>query len=288
MGDQGARVVRARPRRAVRAPAPRGSPPTAQSYFDASPEYPPTMPLLQVWSCLVLGRWDDTLMNGPWWLRRRRPDARRVRRPALARRGRARRRSPARSSSRRCRSPTSTSRSPATRTCRWPRTTRWPRSSLLRWVARAAARSTPRCAVLFAVACTQIKNPGLVLGRDARSRLHRRPLAAATACASRSPASRSALVAARRARALQAAPLQLRDHLDYAPAWADLAESYFLLGNWHILWYGAIAIAILAWRSLLAPALAAAHHHRDRAASSSCSSCSASPRRATTSPTRRR
>ena len=36
-------------------------------YFDASPEYPPTMPLLQVWSCLLLGRWDDTLMNWPWW-----------------------------------------------------------------------------------------------------------------------------------------------------------------------------------------------------------------------------
>ena len=37
------------------------------AYFDAAPEYPPTMPLLQVWNCLWLGRWDDTLMNWPWW-----------------------------------------------------------------------------------------------------------------------------------------------------------------------------------------------------------------------------
>ena len=45
-------------------------------------------------------------------------------------------------------------------------------------------------------------------------------------------------------------------NLAYTPAWGDLAESYFLLGNWHILWYGAIALAILAWRSLLTPPLA--------------------------------
>ena len=36
-------------------------------WFDASPEYPPTVPLLQVWTCIALGRWDDALMNWPWW-----------------------------------------------------------------------------------------------------------------------------------------------------------------------------------------------------------------------------
>src|SRR4029453_4725432 len=35
-------------------------------WFDASPEYPPTVPLLQVWTCIALGRWDDVLMNWPW------------------------------------------------------------------------------------------------------------------------------------------------------------------------------------------------------------------------------
>jgi hypothetical protein len=37
------------------------------AYFDAAPHYPATVPLWQVWSCLLLGRWDDSLMNVPWW-----------------------------------------------------------------------------------------------------------------------------------------------------------------------------------------------------------------------------
>lgn len=37
-------------------------------YFDAAPHYPAMVPLWQVWSSVVLGRYDDTLMNLPWWL----------------------------------------------------------------------------------------------------------------------------------------------------------------------------------------------------------------------------
>jgi hypothetical protein len=44
--------------------------------------------------------------------------------------------------------------------------------------------------------------------------------------------------------------------LNYDPAWGDLGESYFLLGNWHLLWYGVIVVALLAWRQLLSRALA--------------------------------
>ena len=36
------------------------------AYFDASPDNPSTVPLLQVWSCVALGRWDDSAMNWPW------------------------------------------------------------------------------------------------------------------------------------------------------------------------------------------------------------------------------
>ncbi|HKE40972.1 MAG TPA: hypothetical protein VKG21_14115 [Casimicrobiaceae bacterium] len=36
------------------------------AYFDASPNYPATVPLLQVWTCVALGRWDDSAMNWPW------------------------------------------------------------------------------------------------------------------------------------------------------------------------------------------------------------------------------
>jgi len=38
------------------------------TYFDAAPNYPATVPLLQVWSCIALGRWDDSAMNWPWLL----------------------------------------------------------------------------------------------------------------------------------------------------------------------------------------------------------------------------
>ena len=46
----------------------RGSPPTARLWLDASPDYPATVPLWQVWSSVTLGRFDDALMNVPWWL----------------------------------------------------------------------------------------------------------------------------------------------------------------------------------------------------------------------------
>lgn len=35
-------------------------------YTDRHPEYPATIPLLQVWMSLVLGAWDESLMNLPW------------------------------------------------------------------------------------------------------------------------------------------------------------------------------------------------------------------------------
>ncbi len=38
------------------------------SYFDAAPHYPATVPLFQVWAALLIGRWDDALVNLPWWL----------------------------------------------------------------------------------------------------------------------------------------------------------------------------------------------------------------------------
>jgi hypothetical protein len=40
-------------------------PPVA--FTDPAPGYPATVPLLQVWSALALGRWDDALMNLPWF-----------------------------------------------------------------------------------------------------------------------------------------------------------------------------------------------------------------------------
>lgn len=39
----------------------------AKVFTDPNPGYPGTVPLLQVWSALAIGRWDDALMNVPWF-----------------------------------------------------------------------------------------------------------------------------------------------------------------------------------------------------------------------------
>lgn len=41
---------------------------TTPGYFDVAPHYPALVPLWQVWSSVALGRYDDALMNLPWWL----------------------------------------------------------------------------------------------------------------------------------------------------------------------------------------------------------------------------
>ena len=38
------------------------------AYIDSAPGLPATVPLLQVWMATLLGRWDDSLVNLPWWL----------------------------------------------------------------------------------------------------------------------------------------------------------------------------------------------------------------------------
>ncbi|HEV7412098.1 MAG TPA: hypothetical protein VGP14_00440, partial [Casimicrobiaceae bacterium] len=39
---------------------------SAMQFVDSHPDYPATVPLLQVWTALCLGRWDESLMNVPW------------------------------------------------------------------------------------------------------------------------------------------------------------------------------------------------------------------------------
>ena len=42
--------------------------PQPDAYLDAAPHYPGTVPLFQVWAALLVGRWDDALVNLPWWI----------------------------------------------------------------------------------------------------------------------------------------------------------------------------------------------------------------------------
>ncbi len=44
-------------------------------------------------------------------------------------------------------------------------------------------------------------------------------------------------------------------HLNFAPAWAQLVKSYYLMGNWNLLWYAVVALVAFGWRQLRTPAL---------------------------------
>ena len=50
--------------------------------------------------------------------------------------------------------------------------------------------------------------------------------------------------------------LGYRLQLEFDMPWSGLAEAYFLFANWHLLFYGALGVAVLAWRRLLSPGLA--------------------------------
>jgi len=222
-------------------------------YFDASPEYPPTMPLLQVWSCLVLGRWDDTLMNWPWWfmgvalifvmyggLRSLGASALAALVGAFLVAS----------------MPLANAHVALAGYADLPMAAYYTAAAfaLLRWV-RERRRVDVVATLVFAAACTQVKNPGWFWAATLVPAfvVARWPKYGVRIAFAGFALALIALVALARFK-LRLFNYEL--NLAYTPAWGDLAESYFLLGNWHILWYGAIALAIIAWRSLLTPALA--------------------------------
>jgi hypothetical protein len=222
-------------------------------YFDASPEYPPTMPLLQVWSCIAMGRWDDVLMNWPWWQI--------AVALSLAMYGglRALGASPLAAIvgaflvaslplanvhvalAGYADLPLAAYYTTAVLAfLRWNRIRDWPDAVLVIWLL---------------VAATQVKNPGIAWAATllpalavALSPRHGKRVAAILF----GVAIVGLLVLAR----VDFTLFNYRLHLEFDPAWSALGASFFLLGNWHLLWYGAIAAALLAWRQLLSPSLA--------------------------------
>ena len=106
-------------------------------------------------------------------------------------------------------------------------------------------RSVPSAviALLFAIACTTIKTPGIVWALTLLPGVVRRADAATRAAGRRGIGWPSVLLAL--AVLAQTHPMVLgyRLHLDFAPAWQALVESLFLLGNWNLLWYAVIAAA---------------------------------------------
>ena len=110
-------------------------------------------------------------------------------------------------------------------------------------------------AAFFALACPLIKTPGIAWA------LALAPGVLQAAFPQRGPK----IIAAAFAIALIAlvvlartdpVVLGYRLHFDYAPPWFGVLESLFLLGNWHLLWYALLAVAVLAWREFTAQSLA--------------------------------
>jgi hypothetical protein len=222
-------------------------------YFDASPEYPPTMPLLQVWNCLMLGRWDDTLMNMPWWQM--------AVALALAVYGGLRLQDVAAlpafiATFLVATLPLANVHVALAGYADLPLAAFYTAAALalLRWARERDVR-TALVALVLAAACTQIKNPGWFWAATLAPaawvvllpRYGMRMALAAFGAA--------ALLIAVLAR-MKINVFAYRLDLDFDPPWNDLFESYFLLGNWNLLWFGVVAAAALARRELIAPALA--------------------------------
>jgi len=217
-------------------------------YFDVAPHYPATVPLTQVWGATLLGRWDDALVNVPWWLTgvafgfalygffaRQRFGALTalvgtwlaLSLPILdvhiALAGYA-------------------DLAMATyftvavlATFDWVRTRDWLDGAL---------------ALLLLCACAVIKNPGkiwvatLVPGLIV-ALFPRYGIRIAAACLGGAAA--LGMIAASSGIVL----LGYRLHLDVTFPARGLADAYFEFGNWHLLWYGAVAVAVLCRRELL-------------------------------------
>ncbi len=223
------------------------------AWFDASPEYPPTVPLLQAWTCIVLGRWDDSLMNWPWWqisvalTLAVYGGLRSLEVPALAALVGAFLVATL---------PLANVHVALAGYADLPMAAYYTGAmlALLRW----STMRDPRMAVLallLALACTQIKVPGIVWA------LTLVPGVVVTLA----PRQGLKLAAIGFGVALftlavlaQTHPVvfNYRLHLDFDPAWRAIGETHFLLSNWNLLWYGALAAAVLAWRQLVSPALA--------------------------------
>ena len=225
---------------------------TGTAWFDALPEGPATLPLLQVWACVALGRWDDALMNWPWWqvalalvlmvyggLRRLGVGALAALIGAYFAAS----------------LPLANVHVALAGYADLPLAACYAGAvlALLHWLATRTLRDAV-IAALLAAACPLIKAtgtiwvvtllPGIVVA--AMPRLGAKVVGAGFGLvlfALAVLAQTNFVVAGRSL------------HLDFAPAWAELAESYLITGSWNLLWYGALGAAILAWRRIQAPPL---------------------------------
>ncbi|TMH48913.1 MAG: hypothetical protein E6H60_11120 [Betaproteobacteria bacterium] len=223
------------------------------AYFDASPDNPSTVPLLQVWSCVALGRWDDSAMNWPWLCM--------LLALTLAVYGSLR--SAGLSLLGALIGAYLVASLPlldthaalagyadlmlaGVYTCA--------ALALHRWVLRRDACDRA-LVLLLALACPLVETSGLVWaltlvpGGVVATFPRRGPKLVAFGFGA------AALVVLAFAR-FEPALLGHSLHLDYQPRWHSLADAYLFFGNWHLLWYVVIVLAIIGARRLVRPPLA--------------------------------
>jgi hypothetical protein len=222
------------------------------AYFDASPNYPATVPLLQVWTCVVLGRWDDSAMNWPWLaillaLASAMYGALRGEgaTPLLALFGAYLLAS----------LPLVDAHVALAGYADLPMGAVYAMAAMAfyRWARRRDWRDAAVC-MLLTIACPLIKTPGWIWAATLipgvvivlLPRRGLRIVGAAFALVA------IALLALAR---MQPTIAGYQLHLNFAPAWAQLIKSYYLMGNWNLLWYAVLALAAFGWRQLKEPSL---------------------------------
>ena len=223
------------------------------AYFDAAPNDPATAPLLQVWSCIALGRWDDSAMNGPWLLM--------LLALTLAVYGALR---DAGLSSLGAligaylvaSLPLLDTHVALAGSADLMLTSVYTLSALAfyRWV-RGRDWRDAALALLFALACPLIEIPGLAWALTLvpgviAALLPRHGLRLVGVGFGGAALALLALAQ------FDLHVLDFRLHLDYRPPWQSLLDAYFLFDNWHLLWYGLIALALFGARRLIAAPLA--------------------------------
>ena len=217
------------------------------AWLDASPDYPATVPLWQVWSSIVLGRWDDALMNVPWWLT--------AVALALAVYGVLRASGTTAitamigawlvSSL-----PLANVHTALSGYADLPLAACYALSVLALWRwSQSRSATDAALAALLAAACITIKTPGIVWASTLLPAVvvvllprHGVKIVAAGLAI----ALAALLVLAR----TEPVVLGYRLHLEFAPTWTGLLDTFFLEGNWHLLWYLAVVcVAVAIYRA---------------------------------------
>ena len=222
------------------------------AYFDAAPNYPATVPLLQVWTCVALGRWDDSAMNWPWVAIL----AALVAAVYGALRGEGVAPLSALFGAYLLASlPLVDVHVALAGYADLPMGAVYTLAAIAfyRWAMRRDMRDAI-IALLLAGACPLIKTPGWIW---AATLIPGVVIVLLPRRGARIVGVGFALAALALLTLARTEPMLLgyRLHLDFAPAWAQLVKSYYLMGNWNLLWYALIALVAFGWRRLAKPPL---------------------------------